>query len=218
VSNFSTATILFVDDDQAMREVVTLILNEEGYEVSTAADGLDALAQMRTLTPDLIISDLHMPRMSGFEFLSVVRRRFPAVPVIAISGAYDLGESSAAGVMADAFYPKGCSHPDELMRTIRQLMYKPLNRPTNYHPCQPPRVQTARTGRDDQGVSRLLLTCTDCLRAFSVAHVSGTDEGELQAHCSSCRALVLFTWDVVVNSMPDVMPKIQAGLQLKECA
>ena len=67
MSNFSTATILFVDDDQAMREVVALILNEEGYDVSTAADGLDALAQMRSLTPDLIISDLHMPRMSGFE-------------------------------------------------------------------------------------------------------------------------------------------------------
>jgi CheY-like chemotaxis protein len=219
VSNFSTATILFVDDDQAMREVVALILNEEGYEVSTAADGLDALAQMRSITPDLIISDLHMPRMSGFEFLSVVRRRFPAIPVIAISGAYDLGESSAAGVMADAFYPKGCSHPDELMRTIRQLMYKPLKRPTNYHPCQPPRVQTARSGRDDQGISRLLLTCTDCLRAFSVAHVSGTDDGELQAHCPSCRALVQFTCDVLATApVPDVMSAIQAGLQLKECA
>lgn len=218
MSNFSTATILFVDDDPAMREVVALILNEEGYDVSTASDGLDALAQLRSLTPDLIISDLHMPRMSGFEFLSVVRRRFPAVPVIAISGAYDLSESSAAGVMADAFYPKGCSHPDELMRTIRELMYKPLKRPTNYHPCQPPRVQTARNGRDDHGISRLLLTCTDCLRAFSVAHVSGTDEGELQAHCPSCRALVLFTCDVAAAPMPDVMPSMQAGLQLKECA
>ena len=96
-------------------------------------------------TPDLIISDLHMPRMSGIEFLSVVRRRFPAIPVIAISGAYDLSESFAAGVMADAYYPKGRRHPDELMRMIRQLMYEPLKRPTNYHPCQPPRVQSART-------------------------------------------------------------------------
>ena len=47
VSNLSTATILFVDDDQAMREVVALILGEEGYEVSTAADGIDALVRMR---------------------------------------------------------------------------------------------------------------------------------------------------------------------------
>jgi CheY-like chemotaxis protein len=219
VSDFSTATILFVDDDQAMREVVALILGEEGYEVSTAADGLEALAQLRSVTPDLIISDLHMPGMSGFEFLSVVRRRFPAIPAIAMSGAYDLSESFAAGVMADAYYPKGGSHPDELMYMIRQLMYKPLKRPTNYHPCQPPRVQTARNGRDDQGNSRLLLTCTDCLRAFSVTHVSGTDDGELQAHCSSCKALVLFTCDVVpATSIADVMPAPVAGLQLKECA
>jgi CheY-like chemotaxis protein len=216
VSDFSTATILFVDDDRAMREVVALILGEEGYEVSTAADGLEALAQLRSFTPDLIISDLHMPRMSGFEFLSVVRHRFPAIPAIAMSGAYGLSESFAAGVMADAYYPKGGSHPDELTRMIRQLIYKPLKRPTNYHPCQPPRVQTARYGRDDQGISRLLLTCTDCLRAFSVAHVSGTDQGDLQAHCPSCRALVQFTCDVLATA--PVMTAIQDGLHLKECA
>ena len=211
MSNFSTATILFVDDDPAMREVVALILNEEGYDVSTASDGLDALAQMRSLTPDLIISDLHMPRMSGFEFLSVVRRRFPAVPVIAISGAYDLSESSAAGVMADAFYPKGQSHPDELIRIIRQLMYKPLKRPTNYHPCQPPQVQTARYGHDGRGEASLWLTCTDCLRAFAVANVSGTDEGDLQAHCPSCRAVVQFTCDVVPSAAPAVQPELHLG-------
>ena len=65
------------------------------------------LFECASLTPDLIISDLHMPRMSGFEFLSVVRRRFPAIPVIAISGAYNLSESFAAGVMADAYLSQG---------------------------------------------------------------------------------------------------------------
>src|SRR4029079_16016900 len=110
-SNSSTATVLFVDDNAAMREVMALILNEEGFAAITAEDGIEALAELRRSTPDLIISDLHMPRMSGVEFLSVVRRRFPAIPVIAISGAYNLGESSAAGVMADAFYPKGQWHP-----------------------------------------------------------------------------------------------------------
>ena len=140
LADFSRATILFVDDDAAMREVMAMILGEEGFATVTASDGIEALAELRRCTPDLIISDLHMPRMSGIEFLSVVRRRFPAIPVIAVSGAFNLGESSAAGVMADAFYPKGQSHPDELMRMIRQLMYEPLKRPTNYHPCQPPRV------------------------------------------------------------------------------
>ena len=202
-----------------MREVMALILGEEGFDVTTASDGVEALVELRRCTPDLIISDLHMPRMSGVEFLSVVRRRFPAIPAIAMSGAYDLCQSFAAGVMADAFYPKGQSHPDELMRRIRELMYKPLKRPTNYHPCQPPRVQTARYGHNAQGASCLLLTCTDCLRAFSVGNVSGTDNGELHAHCPSCRALVQFTCDVVPSvPVTEVMRAAQPEMQLGQVA
>jgi len=219
ISDSSRATILFVDDDAAMREVMALILSEEGFDVITAGDGLEALAELRMRTPDLIISDLHMPRISGVEFLSVVRRRFPSLPAIAVSGAYDLSQSYAAGVMADAFYPKGQSHPDELIKTIRQLMYKPLKRPTNYHPCQPPRVQAARTGIDGRGVPSLLLTCTDCLRAFPVANVSGTEDGDLHAHCPSCRAFVQFTCDAT-SGLPvtEMAQAAQPGLQLGRVA
>jgi CheY-like chemotaxis protein len=62
------------------------VLSRAGYEVRTATDGFQALALMRKALPDLIISDLKMPNMSGFEFLSIVRRRFPHIPVIAITG------------------------------------------------------------------------------------------------------------------------------------
>jgi len=214
VGNISATSILFVDDDPCMREVMTLILSEEGYEVLTAEDGVDALVGLRSFLPDLIISDLHMPRMSGIEFLSVVRRRFPAIPVIAISGAYDLSEGSAAGIMADAFYPKGCCHPTELFRTVRQLLYEPLKRPTNYHPCDPPRVQIARNSLDTGGMPSLQLTCTDCLRAFPVANVSGTGEGDLMARCPSCGAHVHFIWDMPQPSpVPGVMTVAHAGFQ-----
>ncbi len=125
--------ILFVDDDPCMREVMAMLLNEEGYEVSTAADGLDALFLLRGSIPNLIISDLNMPRMAGPEFLSVVRHRFPAIPVIAISGS-DSSDSFPEGVMADEFYPKSRFHPDELMHTVAELLASPVNRATNYHP------------------------------------------------------------------------------------
>jgi CheY-like chemotaxis protein len=64
-------------------------------------DGFDALLQLQHRVPDLILSDLNIPQMSGFELLSVVRRRFPEILVVASSGAYD---SSAVpnGVIADA--------------------------------------------------------------------------------------------------------------------
>ena len=82
--------ILVVDDDASIRKSMTMLLNAAGYEVSTAEHGFDALLQLRMAPPpDVIISDLNMPQMSGFEFLSVVRRRFPEIPVIAVSGAYE---------------------------------------------------------------------------------------------------------------------------------
>jgi CheY-like chemotaxis protein len=102
--------------------MMTLLLESEGYEVSTAEDGLDALLQLKARAADIIISDLNMPHMSGFELLSVVRRRYPEIPVIAISGAYDSGENVPGGVIADAFYPKGRHRPEELFCAIAQLI------------------------------------------------------------------------------------------------
>jgi len=187
-----------------MRELMALILSEAGYEALTAVDGFDALARLRNLTPDLIISDLHMPRMSGIEFLSVVRHRFPAIPVIAISAAFDRNEVCPTGVMADAFYPKARCHPEELLRTIDELMRSPLSRPTNYRPCQPPRVQTGRITRDTKGTPAVLLTCTDCLRAFSWTAQRGNGEEIHQAKCQYCTTPVNFVSDVRLQPSPGV--------------
>jgi CheY-like chemotaxis protein len=204
VNSFPRATILFVDDDQCMREVMAMVLNEEGYEVSTAADGLDALAKLRHSIPDLIISDLHMPRMSGVELLSVIRWRFPAIPVIAISGAIDMNTGFPDGVMADAYYPKARCHPDELMRTIHDLMYKPLSRPTNYRPCDPAAIQNARTGLDASGRPVLLVTCADCLRVSALNAAGYLDNDVLQANCSHCHVPILFCLDVPQSPAPAI--------------
>ena len=105
------ARILFVDDEPGMREMVAMLLSEEGYEVLTAVDGLDALAQLRSVTPNLILSDLNMPRMSGFEFLSVVRRRFPSIPVIAISGALSTVRLCLMESLPTRFIPRAVAIP-----------------------------------------------------------------------------------------------------------
>ncbi len=99
--------LLVVDDESAVRESMAGLLKAAGYDVSTAENGFDALLQLKRALPDVIISDLNMPQMSGFEFLSVVRRRFPEIPVIAVSGAYESGDLVPGGVIADAFYAKG---------------------------------------------------------------------------------------------------------------
>lgn len=71
-------------------ETMARLLVSAGYEVSKAEHGFSALLQLRRDVPDLILSDLNMPQMSGFEFLSVVRRRFPDVLVVAMSGTTEL--------------------------------------------------------------------------------------------------------------------------------
>ena len=81
--------ILVVDDEHINRSVLAKILRTSGYDVSIAHDGFDALLKVMEHNPQLIVSDLQMPRMSGFELLSVVRRRFPDIPVMSTSGAYE---------------------------------------------------------------------------------------------------------------------------------
>jgi CheY-like chemotaxis protein len=113
--------LLFVDDEPAMREVASAVLAEQGYEVITAEDGLDALRLLADPLPDLVISDLGMPRMSGFELLKVVRERFPLVPVIAVSGECE-GNEPPAGVLADAFLSKGTFDIAALCGKIAELI------------------------------------------------------------------------------------------------
>lgn len=77
------AKLLIVDDDLQVRTLLSVILTKSGHRVCSAEDGFSALAEMRKEIPDIILSDLNMPGMSGFELLSVVRRRFPAIRVVA---------------------------------------------------------------------------------------------------------------------------------------
>ena len=105
--------ILFVDDDRKLLETGAMLLRSKGYEILCAEDGFEGLIALKRSLPDIIISDLRMPNMNGFEFLSVVRRRFPAIPVIVVSGEFT-GVNVPESVLADAFFSKGNYRPDEL--------------------------------------------------------------------------------------------------------
>lgn len=97
--------ILVVDDDSLLVNVISEIFKEFGLVVRTASDGFAAAAAIRDCVPDILISYLNMPRMSGFELLSIVRRRSPAIAVIAMSGAYS-GVAVPQGAEPTLFMPK----------------------------------------------------------------------------------------------------------------
>jgi DNA-binding NtrC family response regulator len=114
----SKSRVLVVDDDASVRTTVAMLLEFAGYEVSTAENGFEAVLKLFNTHPALVISDLYMPRMSGFELLSVVHHRFPDLLTVAMSGAYGSCGDIPAEVIADGFYIKGQQHPEALLRIV----------------------------------------------------------------------------------------------------
>ena len=154
--------IVVVDDNPLLVGVLAEILKERGCVVRMASDGLEALAAIRERVPDVLISDLNMPRMTGFELLSVVRRRFPTVAVIAMSGAYS-GATIPAGVAADGFYAKGSgsiARLFEILKEVGDAVERGSTRDTTP-------IWITGEPIDEQDVSTAAIACPECLRTFS---------------------------------------------------
>ena len=118
--NGSKCQILVVDDDPSVRESLGMLLLAAGYDVAEADSGVSALSQLNRTVPDLIVTDLNMPQMSGVELISQVRSRFPPIPIVAMSGDYH-ADTVPAGILADRFHPKG-QHPHNLLTMIATLI------------------------------------------------------------------------------------------------
>ena len=177
--------ILVVYDDPGVLQVSILVLRNRGFQVLTATDGFDALAQLRRSLPDIIISDLRMPNMSGFELLSVVRRRFPQIAVIALSGEFN--GTMPTGLIADAFFSKGQYSTDELFAKIAELLEQFPIRPQITKPDKAPLwIPLDKSGY-------LVVTCTECLRSFSVPDNELSREAEVrETHCTFCDSKVKY--------------------------
>ncbi len=184
--------ILLVEDDASLREIGKLLLTAQGYEVLGAEDGFEGLFALKQSLPDIIISDLRMPNMNGFEFLSVVRRRFPTIPVIAISGEFS-GLSVPESVLADAFFSKGQYHPPELFAKIVDLLEELPTRPRLGKP-----TKAAVWVKKDKGT--VAVTCSECLRTFPVANAL---KGVNEAECDFCSSLIRFE---IIGEATDLAP------------
>ena len=109
--------ILVVDDDDGIREVLTEALAMDGHRVSCAPNGKVALEQALASQPDLIVLDLMMPVMSGWQFLEARRRHrsLAAIPVVVVTAALDPQVDGAAAILRKPF------DLDTLSSTIRVL-------------------------------------------------------------------------------------------------
>jgi hypothetical protein len=155
--------------------------------VRTAEDGFSALAEIRKEIPDILLSDLNMPRMSGFELLSVIRQRYPSMQTIAMSGAFT-GNEVPSGVAADGFYQKGSS-VSSLLRLIGALP-RPDRLPHS-HPTALAPVWIQRDEQNNSTEAYATISCPECLRTFPHA-LGGTISSLRETDCIFCSSSIHF--------------------------
>jgi CheY-like chemotaxis protein len=188
----SPSSVLLVDDDPSVRGLLSKRLEEAGFETREAEDGIDGLVKLRNELPKVIISDIQMPRMTGIEFVSVVRRRFPFIPVIVLSGSIpnDVPEEAEP----DVWFEKGALDISELLQTLRALVRKTPDR------ADIPQVVTTPVRTRPGFAGYFVLTCTDCLRTFAAPSTPEQKLMEGTAVCTYCEARVPF---LIESSTPD---------------
>jgi CheY-like chemotaxis protein len=178
----SENSVLLVDDDPSIREILSLELQEAGFKAQLAEDGIDGLVKLWGELPKVIISDLQMPRMSGIEFVSVVRRRFPCIPVIVLSGS--IPRELPVEIKPDRWFEKSAQRIPELLQAIHDLAQEAPGR--TYLPqmiSAPVRAYAGFAGY-------FILTCTDCLRTFRATSTPKNKRVDRTAICTYCEARV----------------------------
>src|ERR1700685_1671205 len=117
--------ILIVDDNEKIRATVRMMLEGAGFEIAEAADGAEAIRTFRHSGADVVLSDVFMPDHDGLELIRALRRDFPDVKVIAMSGGGFRGRVDmlplAKGLGAAAILPKPFTQAEVLAAIARAL-------------------------------------------------------------------------------------------------
>jgi two-component system chemotaxis response regulator CheY len=119
-----TRTILTVDDSPSMRALLRHALTGEGYTVAAAEDGVDALERIDDAAPDLVITDINMPRMDGFGLIAAVRdtKRWGHVPILVLSTEFsDEKKQRARAAGATGWIVKPFD-PPKLSAAVRRVL------------------------------------------------------------------------------------------------
>ncbi|SNR61661.1 response regulator transcription factor [Flavobacterium sp. ov086] len=121
--NTSEKKIMIIENDEMTIEILKFILKREGYKISIAKDGINAIERIATIMPDLVITTIIIPLKSGLEIISYIKRNFKDIRVVALSS---LGEEEntveeAFELGVDDFIAKPFN-PNELLLRIKRFL------------------------------------------------------------------------------------------------
>jgi putative two-component system response regulator len=175
--------ILVVDDDPLIRNMMCQVLNRQGYSTDSATDGPSALAKVSALSPDLILLDLKMPGMDGFEVTRQIKKSTETsdIPIIAITGhdtvdnhvkAFDLG--------IDGYISKTAAQASIVAMVRSHLKVKQLNDQMKAHQQNLETQVALRTGQLNQALEQLRNASLDTI--FKLTSASEYRDTETGSH------------------------------------
>jgi CheY-like chemotaxis protein len=192
------ARVLLVDDDPDLLAAMKAILEANNFACRTAEDGFEALRHLRETPPDIIVSDLRMPNMSGFELLAILGHRFPQIPVIVISGEF-IAHAEDSGLLMNAFFQKGEYTPPQLIATLRDLYSRRPLRPSMQRQSRAPLWINRRSSE------YLLATCTECLRSFPIESHNPIGDVLQTVECPACATTITYAVDSTVLKLLELL-------------
>lgn len=113
--------LLLVEDDQEIRNVLNEIFSSLGISIVESADGLEALEVLKNFDFDLIITDIQMPKMDGYEFLLNLKLLKISTPVIVLSGGSKYSKDDLLKAGAWAYFEKGSFNPFEIQNFLQKI-------------------------------------------------------------------------------------------------
>jgi putative nucleotidyltransferase with HDIG domain len=190
LTGLDTENILVVDDEEAIREVVSTMLESKGYRCTVAHNGRVAQEHIRRTTPDLILSDMIMPEMDGIKLLEWVREFDPDVPVIMVTAIHDISTALEAIRRGAYDYILKPFEKDQLFLGVgRALQHRRLvNENRKYQRDLEQQVED-RTARLQEALDQLEQSYDDTLEALGSA--LDLKDAETEGHCQRVTAFCI---------------------------
>jgi putative nucleotidyltransferase with HDIG domain len=182
--------ILVVDDEEAIREVVSTMLESKGYRCTAVSNGRAAQDQVKRATPDLVLSDMIMPEMDGIKLLDWLREYDPEVPVIMVTAIHDISTALEAIRRGAYDYILKPFEKDQLFMGVgRALQHRRLVAENRSYQLKLEQQVEERTAQLTGALAQLEQSYDDTLEALGSA--LDLKDAETEGHCQRVTAFTI---------------------------